>query len=263
MLYAKQRRGPAPADWTLPLPAWRNWSVCLNMNTLVFGSAGGSRLLSPALGPPRAGSGAGARRPRRAPSALGVRAARPVAADLRGRVKAAGTRGSRPPNLPQLGSDLPTRGEQVPAAPRSPFLASAAQPGQPPRPRPPSLPPLTRSSPGPCDPEHSSGRALAHLAAGEKGKRVSAALGFGSNTPATAEAKPRQRRGRQAGNSGRPGRLPSPGLPSLPITPPSLPRPFLLFSVLSEAAERSGAESQPGWRGPSKHATYFVYRGFL
>lgn len=51
LLYAKQRRGLAPADWMLPLPAWCNWSVCLNMNTLVFGSAGGSRLLSPALGP--------------------------------------------------------------------------------------------------------------------------------------------------------------------------------------------------------------------
>lgn len=51
LLYAKQRRGLAPADWMLSLPAWCNWSVCLNMNTLVFGSAGGSRLLSPALGP--------------------------------------------------------------------------------------------------------------------------------------------------------------------------------------------------------------------
>lgn len=51
LLYAKQRRGLAPADWMLPLPAWCNWSVCLNMNTLVFGPAGVSGLLSPALGP--------------------------------------------------------------------------------------------------------------------------------------------------------------------------------------------------------------------
>lgn len=51
LLYAKQRRGLAPADWMFPFPAWCNWSVCLNMNTLVFGSAGGSRLLSPVLGP--------------------------------------------------------------------------------------------------------------------------------------------------------------------------------------------------------------------
>lgn len=42
LLYAKQRRGLAPADWMFPLPAWCNWSVCLNMNTLVFGSSGGS-----------------------------------------------------------------------------------------------------------------------------------------------------------------------------------------------------------------------------
>lgn len=133
---------------------------------------------------------------------------------------------------------------------------SAAPP--PPSPPAPSLPPPQR-----WDAENSSGRTLAHLATVWKRKVECAALGPGSNTRALSGAKPRPRGGLGAGISETPSLLLSPGLPGLPIPPPSLRRSFLLFFLLSEAAVRSGAEAQPGWRGPSKHTTYFVYRGFL
>lgn len=166
LLYAKQRRGLAPADWMLPLPAWCNWSVCLNMNTLVFGPAGVSPLLSPALGPPRLGSGAGARDISKAQSTPGISAASSVAPNLRGGVKAAEL-GVAPPTHFSWARDsqlmdgasfcscallfLANSRAAWPAAPSPP-----ASPPPPPRPYPISVWTLGR--------EHRSGRALAHLA---------------------------------------------------------------------------------------------------
>ena len=164
LLYAKQRRGLAPADWMLPLPAWCNWSVCLNMNTLVFGPAGVSPLLSPALGPPRLGSGAGARDLSKARSAPGISAARSVAANLRGGVKAAEL-GVAPPTHFSWARDSQLMDGASFCSCALPFLANscAAWPAAPPSPALPSRPyPISVWTLGR---EHRSGRALAHLAA--------------------------------------------------------------------------------------------------
>ncbi|XDA84509.1 hypothetical protein R6Z07F_014318 [Ovis aries] len=134
------------------------------MNTLVFGPAGVSPLLSPALGPPRLGSGAGARDISKARSAPGISAARSVAANLRGGVKAAEL-GVAPPTHFSWARDSQLMDGASFCSCALPFLANscAAWPAAPPSPALPSRPyPICVWTLGR---EHRSGRALAHLAA--------------------------------------------------------------------------------------------------